>query len=87
VFGTFRCQSCGESAKRLAALMGYARTEARGSCKCLFLQHVAVMALQFTWQTGCTTTAAGTKGSAPRHVMEIASSILERGLFERLRDR
>jgi hypothetical protein len=37
------------------------------------------MALPFTWQTGCTTTAAGTKESAPRRVMEIASSILERG--------
>src|SRR4029077_20865544 len=39
---------------------GYARTEVLASCKCLFSLHVAVIALQVSWQTGCTTTAAGT---------------------------
>ena len=34
---------------------GYARTKALGSCKHLFPLQVAVMALQFNWQTGCTT--------------------------------
>jgi hypothetical protein len=61
-FRTCRCQSCGENAKRLAALTGYARPEVRGSCKCLFSLHVAVMPLQFGWQTGCTTTTCSHQG-------------------------
>jgi len=48
VFRTFRCQSRGESAKRLAALVGAAQgPRPLAPASVLFPLQVAVMALQF----------------------------------------
>ena len=44
----------------------YGRTQALRSCKRLFPLQVAVMALQFSWQTGCTTRSCWHTGVGAR---------------------
>jgi len=61
-FGTFRCQSCGESAKRLAALSCYGIAGALGSRKSLFSLQVVVVALRSVGKSVAALQAAGRQG-------------------------
>src|SRR6202140_2444844 len=65
--------------------MGYARTKALRSCKRLFPLHVAVIALQFSWQTGCTNTDHWRQEMLQSRVIKLANSIpKERDTLKRI---
>src|ERR1700688_853734 len=65
--------------------MGYARTKALRSCKRLFPLHVAVIALQFSWQTGCTNTDHWRQEMLQSRVVKLANSIpKERDTLKRI---